>query len=242
MAATMIDEAKFFAWLDGELSDDEAADVERQVATDPALQRRADQHRALTAGLRNTFTPVAEAPLPPQLAEVLRTRAAKEIVSLDEARERREARIARPLWKQMAAMAATLALGIVVGNQLTGNSTSSIQTKAGRLVAGAELESALYARLASALHEDGPRIVMTFRDRSGAICRTFEDKSASGLACRDREDWRILGVFQVPEGLGANYRMAAGADFRLLELVDEHMVGEPFGAAEERAAQKRDWR
>ena len=39
-----------------------------------------------------------------------------------------------------------------------------------------------------------------------------------------------------------DYRMAAGADFRLLELVDEHMVGEPFDAAEERAAQKRDWR
>lgn len=242
MAATMIDEEKFFAWLDGELSDDEATEVERQVASDPELQRRADEHRALTAGLRNAFTPFAEAPLPARLTELVEPRAAEEVVSLAKARERREARTAPLLWKQMAAMAATLALGIVVGNQLTGNPTSPIQTEAGRLVAGAELESALYARLASAPHEDGPRIVMTFRDRSGAICRTFEDKSASGLACRDRGDWRIVSVFQAPEGQGTDYRMAAGADFRLLELVDEHMVGEPFGAAEERAAQKRDWR
>ena len=246
----MIDEEKFFAWLDGELSDDEATEVERQVAADPELQRRADEHRALITGLRNAFTPFAEAPLPARLTELVELRAAEEVVSLAKARERREARTAAklshpnivPLWKQMAAMAATLALGIVVGNQLTGNPTSPIQTEAGRLVAGAELESALYARLASVPHEDGPRIVMTFRDRSGAICRTFEDKSASGLACRDRGDWRIVSVFQVPEGQGTDYRMAAGADFRLLELVDEHMVGEPFGAAEERAAQKRDWR
>ena len=237
----MTDEAKFFAWLDGELSGDEAAEVERQIAADPELQRRADEHRALTAGLRNAFTAFAEAPLPARLTELVEPRAAEKVVSLAEARERREARTA-PLWKQMAAMAATLALGIVVGNQLTGSPTSPIQTEAGRLVAGAELESALHARLASAPQEDGPRIGMTFRDRSGAICRTFEDKSASGLACRDRGDWRIVSVFQAPEGQGTDYRMAAGADSRLLELVDEHRIGEPFGAAEERAAQRRDWR
>ncbi|MES2902964.1 MAG: hypothetical protein V4696_02150 [Pseudomonadota bacterium] len=237
----MIDEANFFPWLDGELSDDVAAEVARQVAADPELQRRADEHRALTAGLRNAFSPVADAPLPARLTDLVESHAAEKVVSLAEARERREARTA-PLWKQMAAMAATLALGIVLGSQFAGNPTSPIQTEAGRLVAGAGLESALYTRLASAPHEDGLRIGMTFRDRSGAICRTFEDKSASGLACRDRGDWRIVSVFQASEGQGTDYRMAAGANSRLLEFVDEHMVGEPFSAAEERGAQKRDWR
>lgn len=238
----MINETKFFAWLDGELSDDEAAEVEREVAADPQLQRRAEEHRALTAELRSAFAPLTEAPLPARLTGPLEPSAADKVFSLAEARERREARAAPLLWKHMAAMAATLVLGIVVGNQLTGNPTSPIQTEAGRLVAGAELKSALYAKLASAPQEDGPRIGMTFRDRSGAICRTFKDKFTSGLACHNQGDWRILGVFQAPEGQGTDYRMAAGADSRLLELADEHMSGEPLGAAEERAAQKRDWR
>lgn len=238
----MIDEAKFFAWLDGELSNDEAAEVERQVAADPQLQRRADEHRAVTAGLRNAFAPLAKASVPARLTGLLEPSAAEKVISLAEARDRREARTAPLLWKQTAAMAATLVLGILVGNQFSGNPTSPIQNEAGRLVAGAELESALYARLASAPHKDGPRIGVTFRDRSGAICRTFDDNFASGLACRDRGDWRIVGVFQSAEGQGTDYRMAAGADLRLLELVDHHRNGEPFDAAQERAAQKRDWR
>lgn len=238
----MIDDSKFFAWLDGELPDDEAAEVERQVAGDPRLQRRADDHRALTARLRNAFAPLAQAPLPPRLATLLEPRAGDKIVSLARARERRQARTAPLLWKQMAAMAATLVLGILVGNQFGSNPASPIETEAGRLVAGAELDSALYARLASAPHEDGPRIGMTFRDRSGAICRTFEDNAASGLACRERGDWRIVALFQAADSRVTDYRMATGADPRLLELVDQHSSGEPFDAAQERAAQKRDWR
>jgi len=238
----MIDDSKFFAWLDGELSGDEMVEVERQVAADPQLLRRADEHRMLTAGLRSAFAPFAEAPLPGRLTAAVQSQVSEKVASLAEARERREARSAPMLWKQMVAMAATLVLGIVLGNQLTGSSTSLIQSEAGRLVAGAELESALYARLASAPRRDGPRIGMTFRDRSGAICRTFADKSAAGLACRDRTDWRIFGVFQATEGQGTDYRMAAGADPRLLDLVGEQIRGEPFSAAEEQAAQKRGWR
>ena len=238
----MIDDSKFFAWLDGQLSAEEMAEVERQVAADPQLLNRADEHRALTAGLRKAFAPVAQAPLPRPMTEGLQPDVSEKVVSLTEARERREARGAPVQWKQMAAMAATLVLGIILGNQLTPSSASPIEAEAGRLVAGAELESALNARLASAPNQNGPRIGLTFRDLSGAVCRTFTDKSAAGLACRDRTDWRILGVFQATEGQGTDYRMAAGADSRLLDLVGEQMRGEPFSAAEEQAAQKRGWR
>jgi hypothetical protein len=238
----MIDEAKFFAWLDGELPADKAAEVERQVAADPELQRQAAEHRALAAGLRNAFAPVAEAPLPPRLTELLVPRAEDKVLSLAEARERREARTAPPLWKQLAAMAAALAIGVVVGNQLIGKSTSPIQAEAGRLVAGAELESALQTRLASAPADEGLRIALTFRDRSGAICRTFEVQAASGLACRENGDWRIRGLFQGAEGQSSEYRMAAGPDGRLLELVDANIEGEPLDATQERTAMNRGWR
>jgi hypothetical protein len=142
----------------------------------------------------------------------------------------------------MAALAATLALGIFTGNMLIPGQSGPIQTENNRLVAGGELEGALYAQLASAPAEEGPRIGLTFRDQSGAVCRTFEDGNASGLACREGGDWRIRGLFQGAEGQSADYRMAAGADPRLMDMVDESIAGEPFDASQEKAAMERGWR
>ena len=83
---------------------------------------------------------------------------------------------------------------------------------------------------------------MTYRDKAGAICRTFQDDNASGLACRDGGDWRIRGLFQGEEGQASDYRMAAGADPRLMDLVDESIAGEPFDSAQEKAALSHQWK
>ena len=146
----------------------------------------------------------------------------------------------------MAVLAATLAFGVFAGNVMSGMFTagpsSPIEAEAGRLVASAGLENALYARLASAPVESGPRIGLTFRDKSGAICRTFEDQAASGLACREGGDWRIRSLFQAPEGQATDYRMASGPDPQLMEAVDASIDGDPFDAAEEKAAAERGWK
>jgi hypothetical protein len=147
----------------------------------------------------------------------------------------------------MAALAATLAVGIFTGNLLTDSmgssgSASPVAAKGGRLVASADLEGALYAQLASAPADSGPRIGLTFRDKTGAICRTFEDRSASGLACREGGDWRIRSLFQGPEGQTTDYRMASGANPQLLGAVDAAIDGEPFDAAQEKSAMERGWK
>lgn len=236
-----INEATFFAWLDGELPADEAQRVGQAVAADPELRERADAHRALTAGLRTAFAQVSEAPLPASLADVAQP-AERKVIPLAEARERREGRTSSPIWRQAAAMAATLVLGLVVGHQLTGPAAGPVETRGGKLVAGATLASALDTRLASAPAGAGAKIGLTFRDRSGAICRTFTENSSSGLACRDGRDWRLLGLFQAGDNGPSDYRMAASGDPKLLTLVDERIAGEPFDAAAERAALQRGWR
>lgn len=240
----MVDDVKFFAWLDGELDSGEAALVEAQVRADPELQRRAADHRAMQSRLGAAFAQVADAPVPQRLAGAVRAGESERVVSLAEARERREMRrTSRPAWRQFAAMAATLVLGIAVGNMIVPQGGSSpIAPEAGRLVASAGLEEALYARLASAPSDEGPRIGMTFRDTSGSVCRTFEDGAASGLACFEGGDWRIRALFQGDQGPAGEYRMASGADPRLLEIVDEAIAGEPFDAAAERAAKERGWK
>lgn len=243
----MIEEEKFFAWLDGELPADEAAQVEAEVAADPELSRLAEEHRAMATGLRNAFGSVEAQRVPERLQRSIESDPGEKVVGLAGARASREVRRAPSLWVQMGALAATLAVGIVTGNMLSSGflpsgSSDPIQTEAGRLVASADLENALYAQLASAPVETGPRIGLTFRDKTGAICRTFEDQAASGLACRESGDWRIRSVFQGAEGQSTDYRMAGGPNPRLLEEVDSIIDGEPFDAAQEKAAAVKGWR
>ena len=103
-------------------------------------------------------------------------------------------------------------------------------------MASGQLEQALYTGLASAPGDEGARIGLTFRDASGDLCRSFTDDGAAGLACHQGGDWRIRGLFQASEGQQAEFRMAAGQDPRLAELIDSTMAGEPLDAAAERKA------
>ena len=233
----MIEEEKFFAWLDGELSPEEASRVKAAVAADPELSRKADEHRAMAAGLRGAFASVADAPLPESIAAAVRP---DNVLDFAQGRRSRDARQV-PLWVQMAALAATLAVGIFTGNVLLQAPSGPVQVEGGRLVAGGALENALYASLASAPSNQGPRIGMTYREKSGAICRTFTEGNSSGLACREGGDWRIRGLFEDGAGESSEYRMASGPDQRLMDMVEKSIAGEPFDAAQERAALQRGW-
>jgi hypothetical protein len=237
----MVEDEKFFAWLDGELPADEAARVETEVAADSRLSMRAEEHRKMTAALRGAFSEVEAQPPPERLAGVL-SQEREKVVDLVEVRERLSYRKPLSLWVQMGALAATLAIGIVTGNLLIGGVSSPIGAEGGRLVASAELEEALYARLASMPADAGPRIGLTFRDKSGTICRTFEEKATSGLACREGGDWRIRSLYQSPIGQTSDYRMASGQDLQLMEAVEASIDGEPFDAEQERAAKEEGWR
>ena len=201
----------------------------------------------MAAGLRSAFGTVEAQPVPERLQRAVEGTRGETVLDLTEARASREMRRAPSLWVQMGALAATLAVGIVIGNMLSvgflpGGSPDPIKAEAGRLVASADLENALYAQLASAPTETGPRIGLTFRDKAGAICRTFEDRETSGLACREGGDWRIRSVFQSPAGQTTDYRMAGGPTRQLLEHVDAAIDGEPFDAAQEKEAAERGWK
>ncbi|WP_309603157.1 anti-sigma factor [Sphingomonas sp.] len=231
----MTDEQEFYAWLDGELDAAQAERVAARVAADPALAALASQHRALGSGLRAAFAPVIDQspPAPSFGATVIHFQARRD------ARPPARQAYGLPQW---AAIAATLVVGLVAGQLTVSRSDAPIETRGGAMVASASLDRALDARLASA-GEDGPvRVGLTFRDREGAICRSFTGQGASGLACRADDDWRVQAMFAAAAGQGAGYRMAAGDDPRLASLIDERISGEPFDAAAEKAARDRGWR
>jgi hypothetical protein len=231
----MTEDEKFFAWLDGELEPAEAAGMEAKVAADPELARLAEQHRALGGQLRGAFDAIAAAPVPDRLSESLHPPA--EVIDFAAAKRKRS----MPSLPQWAAMAATLAIGVFVGTMVPQRSGAPVAVQGGKLYAAASLNQALDAQLASAPAGD-VRIGLTFRDQAGEICRSFTERAASGLACRNGGRWLLKGLFAAPEGQAADYRMAAGMNPNLAALVDSSMAGEPFDAAAEKAARERGWR
>ena len=230
-----IDDERFFAWLDGELPKDEAALVEAEVARSPELARAARQHRAMQARLKATFDPIAEAPVPDRI------RPKADLIDFAAAKGKRE----RRHWgspAQWAAMAATLAIGVIGGRMMAPASHGPVEVQGGRIYAAAALDRALGSELASVPSSGPVRIGLTFRDQAGEICRTFADPQSSGLACRNDGRWQVRGLFAASEGQGGSYRMAAGMDPNLAALVGSTIAGEPFDAAREKAAKERGWK
>lgn len=235
----MVTDETLFAWLDGELDPQEAERIAAEVAADDKLAERAKQHRAMQSRLKGPFDRLLDAEVPEPLLAAVR-KPEPEIIDFAAAQRSREARRWAPL-PQWAAVAATLAVGIFVGTMVPQRSDAPVEVQGGRVYAAAALNHALDTQLASAPSGD-VRIGLTFRDQSGAICRSFAQTAASGLACRGNGRWQVRGLFAAPEGQSSDYRMAAGMDPNLAALVDSTMAGEPLDANLEKAARERGWR
>lgn len=236
---------KFFAWLDGELNGADAAEMEARVAADPELARLAEQHRALGARLKGAFDPVVEAPVPQMLIDAV-GRPQAQVIDFQAAKEAREPRGAWRPAVQWAAMAATLVAGFFLGTLAPHKSNDQggapVTVQDGALYANASLDKALGNELASAPTNSPVRIGLTYRDQTGAICRTFTQAKDSGLACRNGGRWQVRGLFPAPEGQGDAFRMAAGMDPNLATLVDSTIAGDPFDSAHEKAARQQGWK
>ena len=230
----MTQDEEFFAWLDGELNERDAGLVASRVAASPELSAKAQAHRRMTAGLREAFQPVLGDTVAPRFQE-------SNVVDFGRtvAQPPRRRSLAFP---QLAAMAASLAIGLLIGSQLFDRDNSPVTVDGWSLVAAAALDRALDQRLASAPDGEGARIALTFRDKAGRICRSFTDVAASGLACRDGEQWRVRGLFPSAEGQAGDYRMAAGEHPGLAAMIDQTIAGEPFDTAQERTALEAGWR
>jgi hypothetical protein len=234
-----IDDEIFFAWLDGELSAEDADRVAAAVADDPELARRAEQHRAFETRFRGAYDSVAAAPLPERLAHAIKPSSAR---AVQFSAPRRAANDGWA-WPQWAAIAATLVLGIGLGTTLNSERSSSpVELRGGQMLAAAQLAETLDAELASGAAANGVRVGLTFRDQSGTICRTFVEQRSTGLACREGDRWRLRGLFAAPEGQSGDYRMAAGTDPNLAALIDSTIEGEPLDAVQEKDAKARGWR
>lgn len=229
---TTIDTATRIAYVDGELDEIARRRVERAIAADPALTEAVARDRALRERLQTRFASYAGAPVPDRLRALFDTN----IVPITKSSRPTGWRISAPRWAQGATIAATLVLGVALGRQL--GTSSPVASRNGALVANGQLAATLDTQLASRQASDAAiRIGLTFRNRAGAICRSFTGGKLQGIACRDEGKWDLVRT-ATGERAGI-YRQAASA--ALIGEAQEMMAGSPFSAAEEAAAKSRDW-
>lgn len=236
-----VSRAELIAFADGELAGPRARAVEAAIAADPALQRDLARHRALKAQLRAHFDPIAAEPIPASLTALLQPSAGEasgNVVGLAAARERKAARARLPRlprwsWVAGPALAASLAFAILVPRGGDGDG----------VYADAQLAGVLDERLvAQQSPGDGTRVLVSFRDRSGAYCRAFSGAEGGGIACRDAAGWKLAALGEGSAGATTTFRMAGAGDAAILARAQMMAAGSALDADQEAEARARNWR
>lgn len=229
-----IDRETLMAYADGELDPLAAKRVERAVAADPALAAEVEAHRKLRAQLSGVFAPITDEPVPDRLSAMLAKR--DNVVAFTP--KPKPARKFDMRWA--GAIAATLVVGVITGQMI--RPASPIATGPAGLVASGELERALDSQLASNQQGAPIRMLASFRDTGGALCRTFSGRATSGIACRDGEGWGLRQTYSAAPGATTDYRQAGSGDAALMAAAQDMMAGAPLDAAQEQAARDKGWR
>lgn len=219
---------RLIAYVDGELSAQDRAAFEADIARDPALAREAARHRALAQDVTAAYAPVLDEPLPPQLLAVAGA-----------ANDR--GRPGRGRLLPWAAMAASLVVGVLAGRAVWPQPGALI-AKDGGLEARGRLAAALTTQLAS--QPGVVKVGLSVKADDGRYCRTFQSAldGLAGLACRRDGRWVARTVTTWRPGAESPYR-TAGSETppEILAAVDA-LNGEPLDATAERAARDRGWR
>ena len=241
----MVDDDKLMAFADGELSGEEREEVARVLAERPDLRLRVEEQRRLRETLRSHYGPVATEEVPDRLlallgAERVEAEHGATVMPLSAARERRKA-WRFPALRNVAAMAATFAIGIVAGQASLDGQQGPLASQNGMLVAQGDLRDALETQLASAppVHAEH-RIGVTFADQQGQYCRTFEGSDVSGLACRANGDWSVV-VAEGGTGTAGSPEYRQAGSSTIMEAAQARMADAPLDAEAERALVTAGW-
>lgn len=237
------DEQTIMAYVDGECDAVTVKRIEKAMVTDTGLAEQIGKARALRDRLAAHYAPVASEEIPDRLRALLTSAAAPNVDSSFTERKA-EQEIAKRARRgmgvaQWGAMAATLALGIVVGQFGLGDASDApFAQEGGALIASGALDNALEKQLASAQPADSDfRIGLTFRAKTGAICRSFTGEAVSGIGCREGQQWKMVST--LPGGVQSDYRQATSSAINAVAA--DLMAEAPADAETERRLRDTGW-
>ncbi len=235
------------AYVDGELDEQARGEVEAAMRSNPDLAARVSRQQALRTRVHLAFAKVLDERVPDRLVAAARgpatrTRDGKVVPS-------RRPPPRRWSWPEWVSMAASLGAGAILTFMILRHSDPvPVTSRDGQLFANATLAQALSSQLASTPQSSPVRIGVSFRDKSGAYCRTFAVSGASalaGLACHEGDGWRVDILAQAHSdgsGTAAQYRPAASSmPAPVLQSVQERIAGDPLDAQAEAAARDHGW-
>jgi hypothetical protein len=238
------------AYADGELDLVARAEIEAAMTTDPEIARAIERHRAIGANVRGAYQSVLKEPVPARLAALVsadeESTAELPVVQLADRRAAKElsTSVPRPWLPQWAAVAASLAIGLLIGLFVLREPAAPWEDTDAGLVARDELDYALTTQLAGGTDAPNVRVGISFRDRAGDYCRTFHlqrEAPIAGLACRAGEAWRLQVLASAVKQEG-ELQPAAAMPMAVLQAVDAAIDGEPLDATAESAARDAGWR
>jgi hypothetical protein len=239
------------AFIDGELDATERAEVAALVESDPKLKAFVAEQDELQAALQAAFAPAIAAPIPERLLATVAHTPISFRVRLREMLGAKRGATRNGSVSRFAVPALTMALGLVVGVGLERGIPStndfSLSPSSGRVLVRAELARTLDQTLASEQSTGAARIGVTFRDKSGVICRSFVALGGSattdGIACRRDGDWQIGAlVSRPPSATNPAYALAGSSmPDTIRDAIAANIQGAPFDAAAERRARDQGW-
>jgi hypothetical protein len=240
-----------FAYVDGELSAEEARRVAEEVAKDAELHAYVEAQKTLKAQLQAAFKPIMEAPAPERLARAVNETPIPESKTVAPlagwARHGFLKKLLRaPALLPAGAMAAGIVLGFLLADSF--GMGGDISGQGGRLITQGQLSRALSNRLAEDdASGSATRIGVSFVSRAGQFCRSFETARAegtvAGIACRDNALWRIAALSsEAPRARTEFQQAASGMPAAIRDALNGMIVGNPLDADAERAARNQGWR
>lgn len=217
---------RLLAYVDGELSGDELAKFEAEMAANPRLKDEVEKHRGLNARLAAARAERAEL----QGRSGKTVKGGKASVASPPAQ-----RVRLSAWNWLAILGG-LSIGIaggLAGGRYAWPEPGPLMAANGMLTAVGDLNVALTNQFTD---QKGPiTIGQTFRTAKGRYCRTFRSTPdrLAGLACRQSDGW----VMQTTTILGQPDVMPRA----VLAAANGLIAGAPLDEAAERAARAKDW-
>jgi hypothetical protein len=260
---TIFSDETLMAFADEELDPAASAAVAAAMREDPEIQKRVAKHRALRTRLRLAYSADVEQAPPERLLIAARGLGAKaaaaksqpKVSSLADARAANAARAvrattARARWRPLAALAASLVIGVGLG-YLGLRHFDPIIAGEGGLMANGPLASALTSQVGGQTPATAAvQVGLSFVSKSGEYCRVFSMAgvgAAAGVACHEKQDWRIQVLARRAEASSVgeppgNFRTASSElSPAVLNTVQQEISGEALDQAGELAARQRGW-
>jgi hypothetical protein len=247
-------DAQLSAFLEGTLEDEKLLNaIEAAINADPALAERIEElasgNDPATLAVRDAFAPVLAAPVPEHLTQIVAASGSARVVDLAAARS--AGTLPKPAndtvsgwrWPQFSAMAASLALGVLIGGPLL---TGGDSAPAGEslVLANADVDAMLNAapsgRTVDLASLGKGEVVLTFRNVDGALCRQFTIEASGGtsdaLACAGAGDnWQIEAFGRRAAPVGEMKLASGDAAPAVVAAVDAMIESDVLVGAEELA-------